>query len=237
MSSKRKQYDQAAMEAAIEACDNGSSISAAAKLHHVPRTSLLRHLDQRRNDEPPQRPGPKPRVPPEVEKDLFIWIAKMQTKGRPPTQAYIVNKVNQLAKKLKRPAVSRHWYKNFQKRQPLLTTRMAQTINRSRNAVTSTNIEEFFTNLECVFTKPSANKVPSKLASKRPRSTRIQRRTQLTIALDDVDLSTQDSGSDGEDHDDAVPFLSLLGGQDVDIAAQSGMERAPCDDVVEMVEL
>ncbi|KAF0746701.1 hypothetical protein AaE_008019, partial [Aphanomyces astaci] len=150
MSSKRKQYDQAAMEAAIEACDNGSSISAAAKLHHVPRTSLLRHLDQRRNDEPPQRPGPKPRVPPEVEKDLFIWIAKMQTKGRPPTQAYIVNKVNQLAKKLKRPAVSRHWYKNFQKRQPLLTTRMAQTINRSRNAVTSTNIEEFFTNLECV---------------------------------------------------------------------------------------
>ncbi|KAF0766910.1 hypothetical protein AaE_002888 [Aphanomyces astaci] len=86
-------------------------------------------------------------------------------------------------------------------------------------------------------TKPSANKVPSKLASKRPRSTRIQRRTQLTIALDDVDLSTQDSGSDGEDHDDAVPFLSLLGGQDVDIAAQSGMERAPCDDVVEMVEL
>ncbi|RQM20443.1 hypothetical protein B5M09_011110 [Aphanomyces astaci] len=147
MSSKRKQNDQAAMEAAIEACDNGSSIAAAAKLHHVPRTSLQRHLDQRWNDEPPQRPGPKPRVPTEVENDLFIWIAKMQTKGRPPTQAYIVNKANQLAKKLKRPVVSRHWYKSFQKRQPLLTTRMAQTINRSRNAVTSTNIEEFFTKI------------------------------------------------------------------------------------------
>ncbi|CAK4152223.1 unnamed protein product [Aphanomyces euteiches] len=74
----------------------------------------------------------------------------MQSRGHPREKSLILLKANRIVRKVMLDDLSRHWLRHFFNRHPILTNRVAQTINRARNAVSQDDIDEFYTTLKNV---------------------------------------------------------------------------------------
>ncbi len=150
-----KKYKPESMNEAIAMVLAGTSIVDAAAANSVPVSTLGDRVRNERAGKSPVRPGPKPVLPFAFERDLVSWVGGMQGCGHPPERPLILSKANRVARKIPDIVVSappvvltRHWLRRLFDRHPILTDRVAQTINRSRNAVEQADLDEFFATLQ-----------------------------------------------------------------------------------------
>lgn len=156
-SKTRKRYDKSDANQALEDTEAGMTVSEAARKWKIPRTTLndlkLGHY------KPDARPGPPTILTEQEENLLQEWVLEMSRRGLP------LNKINLLGSVQRiicddgrttpfadnRPGLT--WYKLFLKRHPLLTEKQAESISRSRGALTEgckrgwfEDAEKFFSN-------------------------------------------------------------------------------------------
>lgn len=145
---RNSKYSEEDMKRAIEAVNNGSSIKGSAKIFNVPRTTLA---DKVHGKTPIQRKmGPQSVLSTEEEKLLEEWIIHLAERRFPVTKDQLLDSVQVLIKRLKRPnpftngRPGRHWYEAFLKRHPTISQRTSQNLTSSRSAVTENHIKNWF---------------------------------------------------------------------------------------------
>lgn len=154
---KNFQYSEQAMINALNECRNGMAVSKSAKQFNVPKTTLFYKL---KGVYPEQRKmGPATVLTSEMEKDFVEWIQSIAKAGFPATKDQILESVQMLIIKngIKTPfrdnKPGRHWYDAFLKRHPILSSRVAQTLVKSRAILTEKCIREWFTEIQTYLMK------------------------------------------------------------------------------------
>lgn len=140
------------MLAALDAMRNGMPCATAAKQYKVPRVTVLYKF---RGIYPEARKmGPDSRLSVVEEDQLAQWIFVMAKKGFPISKecfmASAARLVNELGKaeKFNNKPPGRKWFQGFLRRNPAVSTRIAQNLTKSRAAVTKLSLENWFTEIK-----------------------------------------------------------------------------------------
>lgn len=142
------QYTEAALLAAVEACNNGEAAATAAKTYGIPRTTLLDKLKGR--TPLARKMGPRTILTSEEELDLEIWILELAKRGFLVTKEQLIDSVAKLIVELKRPnsftegRPGQKWYSSFLRRHPRISLRTCQNLTKSRAVVTEKKIRDWF---------------------------------------------------------------------------------------------
>ncbi|KAG6584677.1 uncharacterized protein IUM83_08071 [Phytophthora cinnamomi] len=163
MGEAKESYNQEDVDLALARVAAGEKKAAVVKTSLVPLRTLFR-LVKRAADggsTVPSRPGPKPDMPAELERDLAEWIAAMQRCGMPVGRRDIIAKARAiLAVATGRVMPTRatptriltgDWYRRFLQRHPFLSNRIAQCVARVRNAVDEDGVTTLFYTLAKLF--------------------------------------------------------------------------------------
>lgn len=144
----RKRYKQTQVYDALRDINDGMSVKSAAKKWMIPRTTLndlkLGHY------KPETRPGPATILNATEELLLEQWIIEMSRRGLPLNRHNVMDSIQKIINddgrstpfKDNRPGST--WYKLFLQRHPLVTERYAESISRSRGALTEGCIRGWF---------------------------------------------------------------------------------------------
>ncbi|XP_050502477.1 uncharacterized protein LOC126881871 [Diabrotica virgifera virgifera] len=140
------------MSLAIDAVKNeGMSKKCAAKEFCVPRTTLKRRLE---NNCLKRKMGPKSILSEGEEKLLANWILSMGRKGFPVNATNLISTVHKIMKETGRSTVfkdgmpGKTWFAAFLRRHPEIKKRRAESITKSRAAVSKADIEKWFNEIE-----------------------------------------------------------------------------------------
>ncbi|KAE8875341.1 hypothetical protein PF003_g40535 [Phytophthora fragariae] len=140
MGEEETSYSQADVDLALARVAAGEKKAAVARTSPVPLRTLFRRVKRSADcdNTGPVRPGPKPLMSAELERDLAEWIAAMQRCGMPVGRKDIIAKACAiLAVAMERGMPTRStptriltggWYRRFLQRHPFLTNRIAQCI-------------------------------------------------------------------------------------------------------------
>jgi DDE superfamily endonuclease len=144
----RKRYNQTQVYDALKDINEGMSVKSAAKKWMIPRTTLndlkLGHY------KPEARPGPATILSATEEQLLEEWIIEMSRRGLPLSRNNVMDSIQRIINddgrstpfKDGRPGST--WYKLFLQRHPCVTERYAESISRSRGALTEGCIRGWF---------------------------------------------------------------------------------------------
>lgn len=130
----------------------GVPLSTAAKNHHVPRTTLRRYV-QEGGSIKFKKMGRPPVLTKQEEQMLVLWIASVAEAGFPVTKEDLLDSVQKLLKELGREndfiddRPGRAWYECFLKRNPSVTSRVAQNLTASRASVTPQHLQKWFSDV------------------------------------------------------------------------------------------
>lgn len=152
MPAKRlRNYSDAAMLAAIEDANRGMAYKTAARLHGVPRITLM---DKHKGKVPIKaKMGAASVFSPEQEDQIVVWVRHMAKTGFPLSKETFLNSAGKLAKELKlkfgeneRPG--RKWLSLFLARHPEISFRVSQNLTAMRRTVSQENINSWFKEVE-----------------------------------------------------------------------------------------
>lgn len=121
------------------------SIRKAAERYKIPYTCIVR-----RQAENSCLKGPQTVLTEKEEKDIVEWLIWVSTRGFPLTASELKDcvktmldlKGRQTIFKENRPG--RSWFKSFLQRNPTLSIRLSENLNKSRASVTEENIRAWF---------------------------------------------------------------------------------------------
>ncbi len=117
----------------MDAVGDGVPKNESARTEKVPRATLQRVL---KTGKVAGVPGKKPRLPPEVEKELVVMIEERQARNLAPTKAEVMGAAAVAAKACGKPFPggypSDKWYRGFRRRHPQLQTRNAVVADESK---------------------------------------------------------------------------------------------------------
>lgn len=151
----RLNYTESEMLHAINAVENGMSISMAAKKFNVPRMTLS---DKSKGKTPIIRKlGPSSVLSESEEALLAKWILHLGDIGFPVSKDQLFDSVQMIIKRLEKPnpfaegRPGRHWYEAFMKRHPELSARVSQNLTKTRAGVSESNIKNWFSEIKIYF--------------------------------------------------------------------------------------
>lgn len=131
---KRKQWTDEAMQSAMATVKDGTSVSRAATIHGVPRTTLHDRISGRVLHG--SKSGPEPYLSPQEEKEFANFLEETAKTGYGRSRKQIKEIAEHVAhdKSLLEPqkSVSDGWYHGFMKRQPHLSLRKGDAIANVR---------------------------------------------------------------------------------------------------------
>lgn len=141
-------YSKQQMESALKAISRGMSVTAAARSFGVPRTTVLDKISGRT---PKVRKMGPPSILSRVEEEILVnWILLLSQKHRPVTKEQVLDSVQIIIKQTKRNSPftdgrpGKKWFTSFLKRNPQITTRIAQNLTPARESVTEEQIRRWF---------------------------------------------------------------------------------------------
>ena len=144
---KQKQWSDEAMLAAMEDVKSKKlSLSLAAKVHNVPRSTLHDRISGRVLHG--HRPGPKPYLSNAEENEFEIFLVDVPKAGYGKTRQQVCNIAEMTAHdkgKVTSPVVSYGWFRRFLQRQPHLSYQRGDpTANVRMNCLTKEVITDYF---------------------------------------------------------------------------------------------
>lgn len=145
---KRLQWTEQAMVDAMQAIQDGSTLSRAAREHGVPKTSLHNRIGKVSHG---VKPGPKCYLSTEEETQLAEFIIETAPVGCGQTRAKIMDKAEKVQRKktLWKERISHGWCNRFMQRHSYLSVRKRDAAANIRmDAVTSKAIKHYFDLLE-----------------------------------------------------------------------------------------
>lgn len=147
---KRLQWTEQAMVDAMQAVQDGSTISRAAREHGVPKTSLYNRITGKVVHG--VKPGPKCYLTTEEETQLAEFAIETAAVGCGKSRAELMAIAEKAAKKkdvLRTEKISHGWLNKFMKRQSYLSVRKGDAAANIRmDAVTAKAIKHYFDLLE-----------------------------------------------------------------------------------------
>ena len=142
------------MRDAMEAASSGNiSINKASELYGVPKTTLKDRLS--RQVVHGTKPGPKPYLRPEEEKELVDRLTKLSDVGLPKTRRevmQIAENVDTAKRMLKATHISGGWWRRFLERNPGMSLQASDATAGVRiDAIDEENMKKYFDLLEEVY--------------------------------------------------------------------------------------
>lgn len=144
----RRQYDEAAMEAAIvDFQQNGGNLRATAKKYGVPKSTLSFKL---KNPGHKETFGPRPVLNIEEENILVNWITQLARKGFPKKKEDLKSSVQTFLTNNPRPNPFTNnrpgdgWIKAFLKRHPSVVQRTSEAVTSASSCVSEKDIRKWF---------------------------------------------------------------------------------------------
>lgn len=153
ISTKKVKYTSQSLDAAIISFRNGESISAAAKNHQIPYSTLYNKLIGK-SPLKIQHSGPESILGAKVEKELVSWLLETSKMGFPTSKQMLLDTVQEIVEKsnLKTPFVNnrpgRKWFDSFLKRHKEVSFKHAEYIHRCRGSVTEEKIRSWFAEIQ-----------------------------------------------------------------------------------------
>ena len=154
--SKRKNYDVAQAEQALQDVADGMSVKKAAHKWGIPRTTLNDIKLGRYSVS--ARPGPSPILNETEEKLIEEWIVEMSRRGIPLIRQNVLDSIQRILSEDQRPnpfpenRPGSSWFKLFLGRHPAISEKQAESITRSRGALTEGCIRGWFKDAREYFT-------------------------------------------------------------------------------------
>lgn len=150
--SKKLQYSEQDLQNALLAVENGMSFYKASQIYNIPKTTLL----YKKSGKTPmaRRMGPETILSEEEENLIVKWIFYVGDRGFPVSKDYLLDSVQVLVKKSKRPnpfsnnRPGRKWYEAFLRRHPEISVRVSQNLTNSRSQVTEEKIRMWFSEVK-----------------------------------------------------------------------------------------
>jgi len=148
----RKQYTISQAESALFEIQQGMSVKKAAAKWSVPRTTLMDFKKGKYAVD--GKPGPNPVLSKEEENLLCEWILELARRGIPINRSSLLDSVQTILNDEpdrntpftnNRPGTA--WFQAFINRHPGIAQRHAESISRSRGAVTEQSIRGWFSDL------------------------------------------------------------------------------------------
>lgn len=141
-------YSEEQMSLALNAVKQGMPVATAAKTFKVPRTTLL---DKKTGRTPINRKMGPPSVLSLLEEEILVnWIFLMTQKHQPVTKEQVLDSVQLIIKQEKRKSPftdgrpGKKWFASFLKRNPQVTSRIAQNLTPARESVTEEKLRRWF---------------------------------------------------------------------------------------------
>ncbi|KAJ8909901.1 hypothetical protein NQ315_005636 [Exocentrus adspersus] len=131
--------------------ENGNKIREASRKFVVPKT-LIDRLSGRRPDKV-KKPGPSPILTEEGEKRITKWVIDLAKCGFPVQKDMLLETVAKISKEtgkelFKNNMPGQSWYLGFLRRNPEISVREAESINKARAVVSERTIRNWFLELE-----------------------------------------------------------------------------------------
>lgn len=145
---KLRNYSIEDMKNALDTVRRGVSVASASRQFNIPRITLL--YKSKGKYDVNARMGPDTILSSDEEQLLVQWLLNIAAAGFPATKLQLLDSVEMLIKKLKRPNTfknnrpGRKWFKSFMKRHPILSERLTQNLTKSRSDVTEIKIRNWF---------------------------------------------------------------------------------------------
>ncbi|XP_068084186.1 tigger transposable element-derived protein 2-like [Anabrus simplex] len=145
-------YPEESMLNAIQDVKRGVPIATAAKQHGVPRITLM--YKAKGKSPIARRKGPCSTLNSEEEKTISDWIVSVAKSGFPVSKDDVLDSVQQLIKELKREnkfvndRPGRTWFSSFLRRNPKISSRVAQNLTSTRAAVREEGIQNWYREVE-----------------------------------------------------------------------------------------
>lgn len=149
---KMYQYDADNLKNALfEVRENKMKIREACRRFNVPKTTLLDRLSGRVSDTL-KKPGPPPLLSVEGEERIKNWVINLAKCGFPVKKEMLLNTVSKIASDtnpnlFKNGVPQQTWYLNFLKRNPEISLKEAESINKARALITEEFIRKWFREL------------------------------------------------------------------------------------------
>lgn len=140
------------MNAALEAVGRGIPVATAAKMHSVPRVTLMYKSSGRLPVE--CRMGPSTVLTTKEEDLLEKWILSLAKVHHPVTKEQLLDSVYLIIQESKRPnpfansRPGRKWYNSFMKRHPNISERVSQNLTPARENVCELQLRQWFREIE-----------------------------------------------------------------------------------------
>lgn len=150
--SRPKKYTKVDLERAVSAVkDGGISIREAEKAYGVPFNTIRRRVNGE-VDMDCERPGPKPMLGVNCEKEIYDAVVELQQMGHGLSRKEIIQLAGDVdakneTKVFKNSLPSKRWYKSFMARHNL-TLRQPENLSSARSSMATSDVkEEFFNKL------------------------------------------------------------------------------------------
>ena len=162
---KRKQWSDEEMVAAVRAVKSGMGVKRAAEQHGVPLTTLRDRISGRVTHG--TKPGPKPYLTQEEEKELGSFLKSCAEVGYGKTRGDVMHIVQRVATDrgvLKGNKLSSGWWRRFLERQPYLSLRRGDSTAHVRmDAVNEDTLKHYFSLLNDIMTEFDLHSKPSQI--------------------------------------------------------------------------
>lgn len=147
------QYTEEDLKNALrEIRENKMKIREASRRFNVPRATIQDRIKGRVPDLL-RKPGPPPLLTVKGEEKIKNWIINLAKCGFPITKQMLLDTVSKIHKDcglslFKDGVPKQTWYLNFLKRNPEISLREAEGINKARSAVTEHSVRKWFDDLK-----------------------------------------------------------------------------------------
>lgn len=148
----KKNYTREQMNAALEAVARGTPVAQAARIHSIPRVTLMYKSQGKLPVD--CRMGPNTILTTNEEDLLEKWILSMAKAHHPVNKEQLLESVQLIIRESKRPnpftdaRPGRKWYDSFMKRHPILSARVAQNLTPAREKVSEQQLREWFQEID-----------------------------------------------------------------------------------------
>lgn len=132
--------------------ENGIKVREASRKYMVPKTTIFDRISGRK-PEYLKKPGPRPILTTEGEKRIKDWVISLAKCGFPINKNMLLETVSKIAKEskedlFKNGTPGQTWYLGFLRRNPEISLREAESINKARAVVSENTIRKWFSELQ-----------------------------------------------------------------------------------------
>lgn len=151
----RKHYTTDDVQKAIDAVKCGShSLRQAEKDYGVPRATIDRKMKGGPLDQQTNSPGIIPYLNLEEESSIAVWAIECSKRGQPRTPLDIRFAAKRILENVPRKTPfthnipSHHWYRDFQKRNPIVKSRKPEALSSASANVSEGDLRKWWFNID-----------------------------------------------------------------------------------------